>query len=91
MSNNHGKALGPTGRDMSRLHRCLIQAKMTVWAWGIVGLAGLGVAAVVFIAMKLNNPSVAGRGEWIPMLIIGGLWAWWLPGTIPQWINARRD
>lgn len=77
--------------DMSILHRRLIQAKMKVWAWGIVGLIGLSIAAIVFIAMKINTPSLAARGEWVPLLIIGGLWAWWLRGTIPQWIKARQD
>lgn len=88
---NQSIDLDPVGCDMSILHRRLIQTKMRVWAWGIVGLVGLGVAVVVFIAMKLNNPSLAARGEWVPMLIIGGLWAWWLRRTIPQWLNARQD
>lgn len=89
--NNQSKDSDQVGHEMSMMHRRLIQAKMTVWAWGIVGLAGLGTAAGGFIAMKLNNPSLATRGEWIPMLIIGGLWAWWLRGTIPNWIKARQD
>lgn len=89
--NNQSTDSDQVERGMSILHRRLIRAKMTVWAWGIVGLVGLGVAAVVFIAMKLTHPSLAARGEWVPMLIIGGLWAWWLRGTIPRWLNARQD
>jgi DNA-binding CsgD family transcriptional regulator len=72
-------------------HRALIQQQMVIWAWGGVGVVVLIGMAIGFAILKFNNPTIASRGEWIPAIIIGGLWLWWLRDTIPQWVRARRD
>lgn len=76
---------------MSPEHRRIIQARMKFWAWGIAGLAILLLAAIGFFFIKLHDPTVAARGEWIPLALLGALWAWWLRNALPQWWRARQD
>jgi DNA-binding CsgD family transcriptional regulator len=72
-------------------HRALIQRQIVIWGWGGVGVVVLLGVAIGFAILKFNNPNIASRGEWIPAVLVGGLWLWWLRDTIPQWRRARRD
>jgi DNA-binding CsgD family transcriptional regulator len=91
MIETSGKPFDESAQDMSITHRHELQAKMTGWAWGAIGVITLWVAIVLFVVVKVTVPTVAARGEWLPLGILAALWLWWLRGAIPQWLRARQD
>lgn len=80
-----------TAGGLTAEHRRQIQAQMTVWAWGALATMALIGISVSFLLLKIANPALALRGEWIPVALIVGVWLWWLRHSIPQWGRARQD
>lgn len=64
---------------------------MVEWAWGGVGFCLLIGLGILFALLKINDPALAARGEWLPIALVMGLWAWWLRAAIPRYLQAKAD